>query len=186
MCNRQTPHACCRLQELAPRGRANSPELPISDAEGNGAVVFRYADSFSEITESLNPAVSIATRQSENEIPSELESPLSSTPESLAPAQRPALDGHDSGYLSGGSPNASAKSIQPSLVGTPGTPRENLLPDQSQRLEVEGTTRSTQPPRHPQRRRHQRYDSKAGSKSSYPGGGGSKPRRSEKVHFRLF
>jgi hypothetical protein len=186
MCNRQTPHACCRLQELVPRGRAKSPEVPISDAKGNGAVVFRYADSFLTIMESMNPEVSLAPRESENEIPSEFGSQLS-TRESLSPAQRPALGGRDSGYLSGSSPDASKNSIQSSLVATPGTSSENPHPEQPQRLEEQGTTRPTQPPRRPHRRRHQRDDSKEGSdQPGYPGGGGSKSRRSEKVRFRLF
>jgi hypothetical protein len=186
MCNRQTPHACCRLQELAPRGRAKSPEVPISDAEGNGAVVFRYADNFLTIMESMNPEVSLAPRESENEIPSEVESQLSPRG-SLSPAQRPALGGRDSGYLSGGSPDASANSIQSSLVVIPGTPSENPRPEQPQRLEEEDRTRPAQPQRHPTRRRHQRDDSKEGSnKSAYPSGGGSKSRRSEKVRFSFF
>ena len=184
MCDRQIPHACCRLQELAPRGRAKSPDIPIFDAEETGAVVFRYADGFRTIVDSMNGEVRDTTHGSENEIPSELDGQLPAH-ERLSPRQRLITPSSwDSGYSSGGNPDASGSSLQSSSVVEP--PGQESRPEQPRKGDEGGATRPDQlePPKRSHRRRHKTGNNKESSNQSLlPAPGGSKPKRSEKVRI---
>jgi hypothetical protein len=179
MCDKQTPHTCCRLQELALKGHSNSPEIPISEAEETGAVVFRYAAGFRTIMESMNRGVWLIPRASENETLSDIDNPLPPR-ERLSLPRRSNLGGFDSGYSSGGNPDASGTSIESSLVPT----SDNSLRDQTPRLEEDGATRPTQPPKRAHRSRHKNSDIKdKPDQSRHPAPGDPKSKRSERVRF---
>lgn len=128
--------------------------MPISDGEQVGAVVFRYADGFRTIEESMNREVH--DRDSENNLLSGLDRQLPWR-ESLSLSLRPALGGEDSGYSSGGNRDALASSIQSTIVAAPSS--DVSRSEQISRLEDGGAARLDRP--HETSRRRPRKTDKA-------------------------
>lgn len=105
-CGKSHLHVCSRLQELRPENRARDPQVLISEAEKDGAVVFRFKYGITDILTRGQRSLAVRTLSSENSV-SDTPSSGESGQKTRTPASsdRRYRKSSDSGYSSSPKPS---------------------------------------------------------------------------------